>query len=62
MALQTETDELIARYIEPDSDFSTPDRAWIVDVAFHVKTIIRDLRFEGWDIEKIGRASCRERV
>jgi uncharacterized protein (DUF433 family) len=55
MALQTETDELIARYIEPDADLSTPDRAWIVDASCSVRSIVRWLRHVDWDLEGTAR-------
>lgn len=51
MVLQTSQDQLIAKYIEPDDGFSTADRAWIAESSFHVRTIVRELKHNGWDIE-----------
>jgi|SRR5215217_167429 len=53
MALQTNREALIARYIEPDEVFSTPDRAWVADSSFHVATIIRRLQERDGEIEEI---------
>ncbi|HEY7033218.1 MAG TPA: hypothetical protein VH482_17900 [Thermomicrobiales bacterium] len=56
MVTQTDQDALIARYIEPDSDFSTPVRAWMADSSFHVKTVIRELQLQDWDVEAVAAA------
>jgi uncharacterized protein (DUF433 family) len=56
MALQTIQDELIARYIEPDHVFSTPDSAWVAGSSFHVKAVIRRLQFEDWNVEAVAES------
>jgi uncharacterized protein (DUF433 family) len=55
MVVQTDQDALIARYIEPDDGLSPPDRAWVVDSSFHVKTVIRQLQLEDWDVEAVAK-------
>jgi uncharacterized protein (DUF433 family) len=55
MVIQTDQEALIARYIEPDDGFPTPDRAWMVDASFHVRTVIRRLQVGDWDIESAAK-------
>ena len=49
-------DELIARWIQPDPHYPTPDRAWIADHAVSVVAVIGRWQAANGEVEEVTRA------